>query len=100
MVFDFLNLFGYWQWFSTKPDDLPIESGGRAAGGGGRRVQVVDDTWNLDIPAVTPRLGTTPGGTAWAGRSTPGQDTREVLTRLLQKTPAEIAALIEAGTIV
>lgn len=59
----------------------------------------IDNEWDLDIPAVTPRLGQTPGGTAWAGRSSPGEDTTDVLKRVLGKHQDAIVALKSAGVI-
>lgn len=59
----------------------------------------IDNTWELDIPAVTPRLAQTPGCTAWPGRSAPGEDTADVLERVLGKDAAGIAALKAAGTV-
>ena len=55
--------------------------------------------WELEIPAVTPRLSKTPGGTSFPGRSRPGQDTVDVLERVLGMSESEIVALVEGGFI-
>lgn len=52
----------------------------------------------LKIPAMSPKLSGTPGGTAWPG-PTVGSHNTEVLRAVLGKTDAEIEALRADGTI-
>ncbi|MBX7185943.1 MAG: CoA transferase [Vicinamibacteria bacterium] len=52
----------------------------------------------LKIPAMTPKLSGTPGGTAWPGPEV-GSHSVEVLKSILGKTDADIEALKAHGTI-
>ena len=52
----------------------------------------------LKIPAMSPRLSGTPGGTEWPGPAV-GSHNAEVLKAVLGKTDAEIEALTANGTI-
>lgn len=48
----------------------------------------------LKIPAIVPKLQGTPGRTQWAGRKL-GQDTRQVLRDVLNRSESEIEALLK-----
>lgn len=52
----------------------------------------------LDIPALHPRLATTPGETSWAGPEL-GEHTEEVLANFLDLGEKEIAELRDAGVL-
>lgn len=67
-----------------------------AARGLYERVEVDDRT--LEVPAIAPQLGRTPGRTRWAGRDV-GADTEEVLQELLGLDPAETRALRAQGVL-
>lgn len=52
--------------------------------------------WQVKIPAVTPKLDTTPGSTEWAGPDL-GQHTEQVLSEMLGLSPDEIQKLEGEG---
>jgi len=52
--------------------------------------------WQVKIPAVTPKLDTTPGSTEWAGPDL-GQHTKQVLSEMLGLTADEIQKLESEG---
>jgi crotonobetainyl-CoA:carnitine CoA-transferase CaiB-like acyl-CoA transferase len=52
----------------------------------------------LKIPAILPKLESTPGSTQWPGPKL-GQHTEEVLTELAELKPADLIELREAGVI-
>lgn len=52
--------------------------------------------WQVKIPAVTPKLDTTPGSTEWAGPDL-GQHTKQVLTEMLGLSEEEIKDLESEG---
>lgn len=56
------------------------------------------DGARLEIPAIVPKLGETPGRTEWLGPEL-GQHTEGVLRALLELGDADIDALVEAGAI-
>jgi crotonobetainyl-CoA:carnitine CoA-transferase CaiB-like acyl-CoA transferase len=47
----------------------------------------------LKVPAIMPKLRSTPGRTTWAGHKI-GQDTRDVLTQILKRSDAQIEHLL------
>lgn len=61
-----------------------------------QRVEV--DGKPLTIPAMAPRLSTTPGGTEWPGESV-GTHTQEILGGLLGLSQAELAELQRQGVV-
>lgn len=60
------------------------------------RVEI--DGRELDIPALVPKLGATPGKTEWAGPKL-GEHTRGVLSELLELNDAQISELRDSGVI-
>ncbi|KAJ2956643.1 hypothetical protein NQZ79_g7542 [Umbelopsis isabellina] len=52
--------------------------------------------WQVKVPAVTPKLDTTPGSTEWAGPDL-GQHTKQVLTEMLGLSDEEIKNLESEG---
>uniref|UniRef100_A0A7S3Z3G0 Formyl-CoA transferase n=1 Tax=Lotharella globosa TaxID=91324 RepID=A0A7S3Z3G0_9EUKA len=55
---------------------------------------------DLKIPAIGPRLTSTPGSTKHPGRSRPGQDSKEVLQEWLGMTDADITDLINSKAVI
>ncbi|CAO3672458.1 unnamed protein product [Umbelopsis ramanniana] len=52
--------------------------------------------WQVKIPAITPKLDTTPGSTEWAGPDL-GQHTNQILSEVLGLSPDEIQQLEQEG---
>ncbi|KAH8552706.1 putative formyl-coenzyme A transferase [Umbelopsis sp. PMI_123] len=52
--------------------------------------------WQVKIPAITPKLDTTPGSTEWAGPDL-GEHTDQILSELLGLSPDEIQQLENEG---
>ncbi|OWZ22223.1 Formyl-coenzyme A transferase [Phytophthora megakarya] len=57
-----------------------------------------DKTQTLKVPAILPKLKTTPGVTQFAGRKL-GQDTRQVLEDVLGRSQQEIEQLLDAEVV-
>ncbi|POM67468.1 Formyl-coenzyme A transferase, partial [Phytophthora palmivora] len=57
-----------------------------------------DKTRKLKIPAILPKLKTTPGVTQFAGRKL-GQDTRQVLKDVLGRSQHEIKRLLDDAVV-
>ncbi|CAJ0912502.1 20337_t:CDS:2 [Entrophospora sp. SA101] len=57
-----------------------------------------DNGWNLKIPAITPKLTSTPGKTNWAGPDL-GQHNKEIFVNVLKLSEQEIIKLQESQII-
>jgi crotonobetainyl-CoA:carnitine CoA-transferase CaiB-like acyl-CoA transferase len=89
--------------FRGAVEDVWVESekGGEVegvGGGGGGERRYGKKGWNVQMPAVFPRLEGCDARTRWAGPEL-GEDTREVLMELLGVGEAEQSKLREEGVV-
>ncbi|KAJ0402324.1 hypothetical protein P43SY_008565 [Pythium insidiosum] len=61
-------------------------------------VAATDRAKTLKIPAILPKLASTPGRTDWAGRQI-GEDTREVLRDVLGRSDADVDLLVAESVV-